>query len=118
MAGPSDNFLEALLDYAAGNKLLYVSLHDADPGTTGTDELAGGSYARVAVTWNAASGGALDSSNQPLINVPAGATVAYVGLWDAASGGNFQDAKQVTSEVYSAAGTYLVEDLDYTLAAA
>lgn len=114
----TENLLNAMLDFAAGNKLLYVSLHDADPSTSGANELSGGAYARVAVTWNSASGGALDSSNQPLVNVPAGATVAYVGLWDAASGGNFQDAKQVTSEVYSAAGTYLVEDLDYTLASA
>jgi hypothetical protein len=41
----------------------YLSLHTADPGTTGANEVSGGSYARQAITWNAASGGEQTSSD-------------------------------------------------------
>lgn len=68
---------------------VYVSLHTADPGETGTSELTGGGYARKAVTFNAPSGKAVASS--ALIewtNMPAG-TVTHFGLWDSLTTGVF-----------------------------
>lgn len=68
---------------------VYVSLHTAPPGTTGASEVTGGSYARQAVAFNAASAksstnsGAANFTGMPLT------TVTDVGLWDAATGGNF-----------------------------
>lgn len=62
-----------------------ASLHDDYPGSTGNDnELTGGTpaYARKAITWSAASGGVLDSSNTPQFDVPASSEVAWVGFWD------------------------------------
>jgi len=70
----------------------YVSLHSADPGTTGASELTGGSpaYARVAVTWNAASGGSVTNSGSTLtFNFPASATAAYFGIWSASTAGTY-----------------------------
>jgi hypothetical protein len=69
----------------------HVSLHDGYPGTTGLNELTGGSpaYARVAITMAAAALGAKAASSAPTLNVPAGKTVRYVGFWDALTGGNF-----------------------------
>jgi hypothetical protein len=67
----------------------YASLHTAY-SATGTSEVSGGSYARVAVTWSAASGSSKASASvASAINVPASTTVLYVGLWSAVSGGNF-----------------------------
>lgn len=98
-----------MLDQAGTNKLLYASLHTADPGATGTSELAGGSpaYARKATTWSAASSGGKNLSSTVVFDVPSGVTVAYVGLWDSLSGGAFQGGGPLaTSESYSAQGSY------------
>lgn len=67
----------------------YVSLHTADPGTTGASEVTGGTYARVAVTWNAASGGSVTNSGSLSINLPASTTAAYFGVWSASTSGTY-----------------------------
>ncbi len=93
-----------------GTNALYASLHTANPGSTGTSEVTGGSpaYARKSLTWNAASGGSKTMSNTPTFDVPASTTVAFVGLWSAASGGTYYGYIAVTSEVYAAQGTYQI----------
>jgi hypothetical protein len=93
---------------------VFASLHTADPGTTGTSEVTGGTpaYIRKAITWNAADVGALDDSNQPAFDVPAGTTVAFVGLWSAESGGTFYGSFDVTNEVFVSQGTYTLTDAD------
>jgi hypothetical protein len=69
----------------------FASLHTAYPGDAGTSEVAGGSpaYARKALTWNAASGGAIDDSNVPVFDVPAATTVGWFGMWSLATAGVF-----------------------------
>ena len=88
----------------------YASLHSADPGATGTNELAGGSpaYARIAVTWGSAASGVVSLSSSPQFNVEGGDTVAYVGLWSAATAGTFYGSDAVTSETFAGQGTYTV----------
>jgi hypothetical protein len=70
---------------------VYVSLHTADPGETGANEVSGGGYARQQVTFNAPVVGAQTTmTNSALLrwdNMPA-VTITHVGLWDAASAGN------------------------------
>lgn len=66
----------------------YVSAHTADPGTTGANEVTGGSYARQAATLPTGSNGA-GTSGQVSIPIPAGTTVKWLGLWTAANGGTF-----------------------------
>lgn len=87
----------------------YVSLHSADPGTTGASEISGGSpaYARKAVTWAAASGGS-DVSNVILtFDIPPGTTIAYMGLWSAPTNGTYQSGGPLSaSETYTAQGKY------------
>ena len=67
----------------------YVSLHTADPGTTGASEVTGGSYARVAVTWNAASSGSVTNSGALSLNLPASTTASYFGVWSASTSGTY-----------------------------
>ena len=67
--------------------LASLSLHTAFPGTTGANEVTGGSYARQAVTFGAASAGVRTLSSASAVPVPAG-NVAWAGLWS--SGGTFQ----------------------------
>jgi len=95
----------------------YASLHSADPGDNGANEISGGSpaYARKAITWGSASGGAIDSSNQPVFDVPASTSVMYVGFWTAVTGGTFLGAAQVTQEDFTNQGTYTLTDADLDL---
>ena len=67
----------------------YVSLHTGDPSTTGANEVTGGSYARVAVTWNSPSGGSVTNSNSLSINLPASTTASYFGVWSALTTGTY-----------------------------
>jgi hypothetical protein len=88
------------------NNAKYISLHSASPGTSGANEISGGSYARVATTWGAASAGSAVGS-QVVINVPASTTVEYWGMWTAASGGTYIDGGALpNNETYAGAGTY------------
>ena len=76
----------ALLDDWA-TRALWVSGHSAWPGNAGANELA---TPREAATWAAASGGAISLSNTPGIAIPAGATIAFLGLWDDEFAGVFR----------------------------
>lgn len=82
---------------------VYVGLTD-DTDT----ELTGGSpaYARQAITWNAPSAGAMTASNQPVFDIPAGATVGKVKFYSALSGGTLYGEYDVTNETYGGQGTY------------
>ena len=86
----------------------YISLHSASPGTTGANEISGGSYARVQTTWSA-SGSGSKAGSQVTINVPASTTIAYFGIWSAVSGGSYIGGGSLpNSETYTGAGTYLL----------
>ena len=74
-------------DFTGGT--IWVSLHDADPGETGANEITGGSYARQSGTFSAASlGTGTSSANIVYTSMPSG-TVSHVGLWDTNAAGNF-----------------------------
>jgi hypothetical protein len=79
----------AMLDAIA---VTHASLHSAFPGTTGANELSGGSpaYARQAVTFGAAANKARTQSGTATFDVPAGSTLRWVGFWTAATGGSLR----------------------------
>lgn len=62
-----------------------ASLHTAYPGSTGANEVTGGSYARVAPSLGAYSGGVRVAASMAF-SVPA-STVKWVGLWNGANFG-------------------------------
>jgi hypothetical protein len=95
-----------------------VALHTGDPGgaNSASNEVTGGSpaYARKAIAWNAASGGAIDDSTAPVFDVPAGTTVSWISFWNTA--GTVRYAKKdVTDEVFGAQGTYTLTDVDFDI---
>lgn len=108
---------------AAKNQMLnaisiaYASLHTADPGDNGANEVVGGSpaYARKAFTVGTASNGTRTASTQPTLDVPTGTTVAHVGYWTAASGGTFLGSYDVPNEVFSVQGTYTITAATFSL---
>ena len=105
-----------MLDALAG-VAVYASLHTADPGDTGVSEAAGGvpSYGRKAIAWNAASGGSLDDSSNPVFDVPAG-TYSHFGLWSSMTAGTFYGGGSLSApETYASQGTYTLADADISL---
>jgi hypothetical protein len=78
-----------MLDQWGTNHGLYMSAHSAY-SSSGANELTGGSYARVAVTWASASANSKTLSGSYTINAPASSAIGWIGFWDASSGGNFQ----------------------------
>ncbi len=104
---------------ALKDTITHVSLHTADPGDTGANEVSGGSpaYARKAIAFNAAASGTMDdSTNGITFDVPAGTTVTHVGYWSAVTGGTFLAKSAQTPETFAGQGTYTVTDADLTLA--
>jgi len=69
----------------------YLSLHTADPGTTGANEVSGGSYARQPITFAAASGGSQSSSDaQSFTGMPAETSgCPYFGVQTALTAGTY-----------------------------
>lgn len=90
--------LDALGSGTSMHAATYISLHTADPGTTGASEASLGSYARVQVNqdgvtspyWNTAASSTMD--NNGAVTFPEGggdAVITHFGIWDAATAGNF-----------------------------
>lgn len=79
------------LDETDAEGCTHGSLHSAY-SSTGTNELTGGSpaYARKALTWAAASGRSKATSASAVFDIPAGSTVAWIGMWDAITAGDFK----------------------------
>lgn len=104
---PNTFFSDAGVDDAlTGESDTWISLHTASPGTTGANEVVGGSYARVATVWSAAAASARPGS-AVTINVPAGVTITHFGVWSAASSGTYKRGGILSaSETFGSAGTY------------
>lgn len=97
MANNLSNYAESeLLDHILGTGAypmpsVFVALYTSDPtdADSGT-EVSGGSYARQAVAFDAAAGGASQNAAEIVFPIATAnwGTIAYIGLRDAASGGN------------------------------
>jgi len=95
---------------------LRVRLHSGAPGATGTDnQISGGTYEPQAITWNTAAAGNLDSSNQPVFDIPASTTVSNWSLWNVALDTCYAVGQLSATEVFTNAGTYTLTDADITL---
>jgi hypothetical protein len=89
---------------AIGAAATWLSVHSADPGTTGANEVP--SSTRAQTTWSAASGGS-KTGTVAAIGVPAGATITHWGLWTGSTGGTFHTGNTLpSSETYGSAGVY------------
>ena len=94
----------------------HVSAHDGDPGTTGLNELNSVAYARETIAFSAAAGGAVDSSDQPVIGINSGDSVTWLGLWSALTLGTYYGSADVVDEgPWGADGTYTVTDFDVSI---
>lgn len=100
--------MKNLLSDAYKAAATHGSLHTADPGTTGTSEVTGGSpaYARKALTWGASSNGVTTSS--AVFDVGSGITPSWAGVWGALSAGTFYDKADIVDQTFASQGTLTV----------
>ncbi|MER6892028.1 hypothetical protein [Streptomyces halstedii] len=108
----------AVMLNAFGAVAVWIGLNDGPAGTTGANELAGGSpaYARQQGLWNPASGKVIALGGAEEFDVPAGSTVDNFSLWNASSGGVFQAGGVLSSsEPYGAQGKYTLTGATVTL---
>lgn len=82
----NDNGKNACLTGGLGNAITHVSAHTGIPDSTGSNEAAGGSYARQSVSWAAASSGTRSNSGTITFDVNAG-TYYAIGFWSALTTG-------------------------------
>jgi hypothetical protein len=130
MAGNLSDWAEnALMDWLMGGAnptrptTRYVALHTGDPGESGaSNEVgAGVGYARQAVTFSAASGGACSNAANVVFGPASGAgfgTVTHITLWDDEPGGNCLWSGPLAAGQAVAAGvsfTIVAGDLDLAL---
>jgi hypothetical protein len=100
MAGLSSAGEAAVI--AALDTVAYVSLHTADPGNTGANEVAGGGYARQGpVAFTNSGANPTVAGNNSIITYPtataAWGTINFFGLWTAASAGVFNGGAAVAT---------------------
>ena len=80
----------------------YLSLHTGDPGTTGANEVIGGSYARQIIQFDSASGGTQASTDaQAFSGLSGPPTVTYFGVWTLVSGGTYLGGGPLTASLTS-----------------
>lgn len=93
------------LALAYGAAVTHVSLHSADPGLTGANEIT--SIPRQPATWiPGASDGSIVSDTLTFA-VPADTTISHLGFWTALTGGTFKDSLAV-GVVFVSAGSYVI----------
>lgn len=97
-----------------GVRATHASLHSADPGSTGANEISGGSpaYARKPLTWSV---GTVDGvvTATAVFDVPAGQAVTHGALWTALTGGTYLDKVSISYATQASQGT-LTLNLTYT----
>lgn len=104
------NYAEAKILDACFNNVTFavatpfVSLHTADPGETGGSEVTGGSYARQAGSWAAASAGSIASDTTLNFTGMPVTTITHVGVYDAVSAGNLIWSGALTASKTTASG--------------
>lgn len=95
---------------------LQLSLHTADPGEDGsTAEVTGGSYARQAITFAAASAGVSSMSNSPSFTDMPACTVSHIAIWDNTGTNCLFYGALSASKTVNAGDTYNQNTLTITL---
>ena len=101
---------KAIMLNAMRNATTQVSLHTADPGTTGASEYSGGGYARAAVVaadWNAPVAGQVDLNNDKPFSGNALDPVTHFGIW---AGATFVGSAAIQGDTsFNAAGEFTLK---------
>lgn len=104
------SMLNAITGKAAAVAITHASLHSADPGLTGANEIASGGYARVAMAaadWAAAAAGEIATAVDKTFAGPASGACTHFGTWNATT---FLGGGTLTGDqAFNAAGAYVLK---------
>ena len=95
-----------ILDSYLSGATPHISLHTADPGGDGSNEVAGGSYARKPATFGAAAGGATDNTAAVEFTDMPACTVTHCGIWSAVAGTWQQGGALAASKTVNVGDTF------------
>ncbi len=126
MSSFSDYLENALLDHVFRNTAysspatVYLALYTANPTDAGGGtEVTGAGYARQAITFGAASGGAMSNTAQVSFTASGGdyGTVTGIGIFDASTAGNLLAWDAITSANVTDGDSinFPIGDIDITL---
>jgi hypothetical protein len=90
-----------------GAAALFLSIHTADPGNTGTSEYTTYTGTRPSIAFAAAASAASASTSQQDYAAMGATVITHIGLWSATSGGTFQGGGSLTSPATVSAGQTL-----------
>jgi hypothetical protein len=102
-----------------GIAAVYVKLHTGDPGSAGASAGAAGSTTRPAITWAAASGGAIamNGTAPSWTNGGTSETLSHLSFWDSASAGNFLGSVALGStQAWASGNVYTLSAQGWSLA--
>ena len=127
MSDFSDYLENKILDHVFRNtaytppSAVYLGRYTSAPSDAGSGtEVSGGGYARQAITFGAASGGAISNTAAVQFTASGGSygTVTHVGVFDASSAGNMLAWKAITPIVMGSGAilTFAIGDIDVTQA--
>jgi hypothetical protein len=100
----NDTALNVMADAIAA-VATHVSLHTANPGTSGANEATAG---RQAASWNAAANGDLTlTTTENFTGGTASGPCTWIGLWSASTGGTFYGGFKLTDDLtFNPSGEY------------
>lgn len=90
----------------------WVSLHTADPGTTGASEYAG--VTRLQFSVGAPAAGAVSNTATMTFTTSGATAVTYVGTWDAVTAGNYRIGAALGSPVTAASIQFAVGAISFS----
>lgn len=125
MAAMSTYLEDALLDHVFGNTAftqpaLWLALFNADPtdDNVTANEISGGSYGRLTISFGAASLGSVSNDAQVSFTDMPADTVTHAAIYDASTVGNLLVHGALTaSRVVNAGDTFNVPAGNYTVTA-
>ena len=126
MSSFSDYLEDAVLDHIFRNTALtspsavYMALYTVTPSDAGGGtEVSGAGYSRQAITFGAASGGAMSNTAAVSFTASGGSfgTVVAVGIFDASSAGNLLAWDGISSATVGDGDTieFAIGDIDLTI---
>jgi hypothetical protein len=97
---------------------VYVKLHTGDPGSAGSSNAAAGSTTRPAITWAAASSGAIamNGTAPSWTNGGTSETLVAISFWDNPTAGNYLGSAVLSaSQAWNTANVYTLSTQGWSL---
>jgi hypothetical protein len=97
---------------------VYVQLHTADPGASGTTAVSVGSTTRVVITWSAPSGGAIAMTGTApsWTNGGTSETLTHISFWSATTAGTFYGSAALSaSQAWASTNTFTLTSQGWSL---